>query len=155
VPTAAAVADRRRSKAVDWPRARERRAPPPDKRAACQVLLVDDDVNFVETFGPLLEKAGFVVIAEFTHAAALGYLTSHTPDVLITDLRLGDADGWSLARYARRYQPSLPVIVVTGWSYMIESDEEFGRIPVFLKPFDPDEVIDYLQSTLPGCFDRG
>ena len=36
-----------------------------------EVLLVDDDVTFVETFGALLRLHGYDVIAEFTLPAAL------------------------------------------------------------------------------------
>ena len=111
-----------------------------------EVLLVDDDVTFVETFGALLRLHGYDVIAEFTLPAALRYLSSHTPDVLITDLRLEGGDGWTLADYAAVHQPTLPVVVVTGAAYVMETDEHYGRIPVFLKPFDPDALLRYLEG---------
>ncbi len=111
-----------------------------------EVLLVDDDVTFVETFGALLRLHGYAVIAEFTLPAALRYLSSHTPDVLITDLRLEDGDGWRLADYATVHQPTLPVVVVTGAAYVMETEEHYGRIPVFLKPFDPDALLRYLEG---------
>jgi DNA-binding NtrC family response regulator len=116
-----------------------------------EVFLVDDDIGFVETLIPLLASAGFNVIAEFTYAAAHRYLSSHTPDLLVTDLRLRDGDGWTLAEYARTHQPTLPVVVVTGWSLIEERDEaHYGRIPVFLKPFDSDAFTDYLHLLLTG-----
>jgi DNA-binding NtrC family response regulator len=142
--------DRRHVPAARWPPLRERRRPLPRgiPHGTRDILLVDDDVGFVETFGALLRQAGYTVMAEFTHAAALEYLSSHTPDVLITDLRLGSADGWSLARYAKEHQPTLPILVVTGWSYVLETEELYGRVPVFLKPFEPETVINYLDSML-------
>ena len=113
-----------------------------------QVLLVDDDVTFVQTCGALLRLHGYEVIAEFTLKAGLRYLSSHTPDVLITDLRLGDGDGWELAEYATRHQPKLPVVVVTGTAYVLETEDRYGRIPVFLKPFDPEDLLRYLECVL-------
>ena len=141
-----AVTDRRRSAVAvrHWPERRGAVSSSQSRRR--EVLLVDDDPNFVETFGALLRRHGYTVIAEFTLPAALRYLSSHTPDALITDLRLGHGDGWVLARYARTHQPTLPVIVVTGWDYVVETDEHYRRIPVFLKPFDPDVVLQYLDS---------
>ena len=115
-------------------------------RLGRQVLLVDDDVGFVETFSVLLRRAGYTVIAEFTQAAALTYLSSHTPDALITDLRLGDDDGWSLTHFARKYQPSLPVIIVTGGWCEIAGDDCRSQVPIFLKPFEPDALLRYLES---------
>ena len=110
-----------------------------------EILLVDDDVTFVETFGMLLRLHGYDVIAEFTLPAALRYLSSHTPDVLITDLRLDGGDGWALADYAKVHQPTLPVVVVTGSAYVMETEEHYGRVPVFLKPFEPDDLLRYLE----------
>ena len=141
--------DRRRAASAEWPRWQERRRPvsklrPPPR----EVLLVDDDVGFIETFGALLRHEGYAVVAEFTVPNALSYLSSHTPDALITDLRFGEGDGWTLARYARTHQPTLPVIVVTGSAYVLETEEQYGRIPVFLKPFDPGALFKYLESVL-------
>jgi hypothetical protein len=42
--------------------------------------------------------------------------------------------GWALAQYAAAHQPTLPVIVVTGWAYVMDTDEHYGRVPVFLNP---------------------
>ena len=115
-----------------------------------EVLLVDDDVTFVETCGALLRLHGFDVIAEFTLQASLRYLSAHTPDVLITDLRLADGEGWVLTEYARVHQPRLPVVVITGTAYVMETEDCYGRIPVFLKPFDPDALLRYLECV---CLD--
>src|SRR4051812_39267686 len=113
----AVMIDRRRKAHQRWPSTLERRHNPPWNRPAMpEVLLVDDDIAFVETMTALLARQGFTVIAEFSHSAALGYLSTHTPDALITDLRLGDGDGWTLAQYVKINQPSLPVVVVTGWA---------------------------------------
>jgi two-component system, NtrC family, response regulator HydG len=111
-----------------------------------EVLLVDDDAGFVVTLSRFLRDADFTVIAEFTYSGALKYLTAHTPDALITDLRLGDGNGWVLAQYASTHQPSLPIIAVTGWSDLSETDLDEVRARVFLKPIDPDALLRYLHS---------
>jgi two-component system KDP operon response regulator KdpE len=112
------------------------------------VLLVDDDAAFLETFGALLTHAGYAVIAELTYAAALNHLGVDSPDVLITDLQLGEDDGWDLIRTARQFQPRLPVIVVTAWPYATDGGEDGGvaHIPIFVKPFDPRDVLGYLNA---------
>jgi DNA-binding NtrC family response regulator len=114
-----------------------------------QVLLVDDDVTFVQTFAALLRLHGYDVIAELTLRESLRYLRSHTPDVLITDLRLADGEGWALTEYASVHQPRLPVVVITGTAYVMETEHCYGRIPVFLKPFDPDALLRYLECVCP------
>jgi DNA-binding NtrC family response regulator len=136
--------EHRRSPAGTWTAVERRRARPGS--GGREVLLVDDDPGFVETLGALLRNAGLAVIAEFTHADALKYLTSHTPDVLITDLRLGNADGWDLAEYASTHQPRLPVVIVTGWASLADDAKQKTDIPIFVKPFDPDALLSYLED---------
>jgi DNA-binding NtrC family response regulator len=111
-----------------------------------EVVLVDDDEGFVETFGALLRHEGYSVATEFTLSGALRYLTNHTPDVLITDVRLGSQNGWQLAKYATQHHPDLRVIVVTALADHMDAESEYWHLPVFLKPFDPDELLKHLRS---------
>ena len=139
--------DRGRSTGSDWHPNLERQAHALyDQAGDRELLLVDDDAGFVESLSALLQGAGFAVCAEFTFPSALRYLSSHTPDALITDLHLGEADGWTLVRYATTHQPLLPVVVVTGWSWGEPAVVEDRTIPVFVKPFDPDALLAYLEA---------
>jgi CheY-like chemotaxis protein len=112
-----------------------------------QILLVDDDSGFADTLAALLHLEGFAVVTETTVAGAAAYLSDSSPDVLITDIRLKNGDGWALAKYAKRRDPTLKVIVVTGFSAACdEGDAEYWRLPVFLKPFDPDDLLAYIRA---------
>jgi DNA-binding NtrC family response regulator len=111
-----------------------------------EVVLVDDDPGFVETFSALLRHEGYSVVSRPTYAAALDYLTEHSPDVLITDIRLGGHSGWKLAKYASARKPKIRVIVVTGLADHLEAELEYWRLPVFLKPFNPDQLLEHLKS---------
>ncbi len=110
-----------------------------------EALLIDDDPGFVETLAALLRFEGYAVIPECTFHSALQYLSAHTPDILITDIAIGPSNGWELVRYANQHQPDLPVVVVTGYADLLAAKWEYFRTPVFLKPFDPDELLDYLR----------
>lgn len=114
-----------------------------------EVVVVDDDPGFVETLGALLRYEGYSVVTEMTYAAALHYLRNHTPDILITDICLGsdDDNGWRLAKYARQHRPELRIIVVTARADHLEAELEYWHLPVFLKPFDADQLIGHLRAT--------
>jgi DNA-binding NtrC family response regulator len=114
----------------------------------CEILLVDDDVGFVDTLGAVLTLAGYTVVAALTYAAALDHLGAHCPDVLITDLQLGEADGWRLVDEARQRRPLLPVLVVTAWPYPPAAPQRGPRIPVFLKPFEAEDLLRSLRSMI-------
>jgi DNA-binding response OmpR family regulator len=69
---------------------------------------------------------------------------------LITDVRLGRSSGWDLVQFVRQTHPDLPVIVVTGFHEAITEAEAVRlRVPVFLKPFEPDQLLDYVRHRLP------
>jgi DNA-binding NtrC family response regulator len=112
------------------------------------VVLVDDDSTFVETFEALLRHEGYAVEVARTASDARECMDRHPPDVLITDVRLGSQshNGWQLAKYARRRQPGIRVIVVTGFADHLEAEAEYWSVPVFLKPFDPDGLLDHLRE---------
>jgi DNA-binding NtrC family response regulator len=116
-----------------------------------EVVLVDDDEGFVETLGALLRSEGYSVVAEPTVSGALDYLASHTPDVLITDIRLGEQNGWTLAKHVTRNRPDVRVIIVTGMADQFEGELEYWTLPLFLKPFDADQLLDHLREPGPTC----
>jgi DNA-binding response OmpR family regulator len=111
-----------------------------------EILLVDDDPGFRVTLGALLTQAGYAVATEEAFEPALQYLSAHQPDLLITDLHLDGRSGWELVDYARKHQPDLPVVVVTG--FVEEWHDVAWRLgtPVFLKPFDPDGLLTFLRQ---------
>lgn len=112
------------------------------------IILVDDDPGFVETLGALLRYEGYSVASEHTYSDALRYLTDNRPDILITDVSLGsdNQNGWQLAKYARQRRPELRVIVVTARADHLDADIEYWHLPVFLKPFDADQLLHHLRA---------
>lgn len=120
----------------------------PCERPPQHVVLVDDDPTFVDTFAALLRHEGYSVETAGTVSDARDCLESHTPDVLITDIRLGSQshNGWQLAKYTKRHRPGVRVIVVTGFADHLEAEAEYWSVPVFLKPFDPDGLLDHLRE---------
>lgn len=120
----------------------------PSETPARLVVLVDDDPTFIETFGTLLRHEGYAVAVARSASEARDYLERHTPDVLITDIRLGSQSqtGWQLAKFARTRRPHVKVIVVTGFADNLEAEVEYWSVPVFLKPFDPHDLLDHLRG---------
>ena len=116
--------------------------------SAPEALLIDDDPGFVETLAMLLQLEGYTVISKSTIEAAVQYLDASTPDVLITDIAVGQSNGWELVRYAKQRNPDLHVVVVTGDADLFAAKWEYFQTPVFLKPFDPVELFDHIRQHL-------
>src|SRR4051812_34309940 len=82
--------------------------------ATLRVLLVEDHKDSRDVMSRMLRSAGFAVDAAATCGEALALGTSHTFDLLVTDLDLPDGSGWDLAERLRPALPGMVAIAVTG-----------------------------------------
>jgi DNA-binding NarL/FixJ family response regulator len=80
-----------------------------------RVVIADDHPAFRFGVRAVLEQVdGIEVVGEAADGAALVTLVNATvPDVVLTDLAMGDADGVSAIRTLARTRPDLPVIAMT------------------------------------------
>lgn len=69
----------------------------PSKR----VVVVDDDHSTLRSLECWLTDAGYDVVGSTRYEDARSYLASHTPDILLTDVRLGDFNGLQLALFVK------------------------------------------------------
>ena len=80
------------------------------------VLVVDDDQAVRELLSKALDSAGYLTDLAADADSALARLSEKGFDLLITDLKMPGHDGLWLIRKARATFPTLPVIVITGYS---------------------------------------
>jgi DNA-binding NarL/FixJ family response regulator len=79
-----------------------------------RVLIVDDNRAFRLAARQLLERAGFVVVAEAEDGnGAVPEAKTHRPDVAIVDLQLPDIDGFEVAERLLALDPALHVILTS------------------------------------------
>ncbi len=82
-----------------------------------RVVLVDDSVDLLTSFGALLTLEGAHVDSFDTAEAALKRLRDADADLLISDLGMPDMDGYELIKQVRKHPKlaSLPAIALTGY----------------------------------------
>jgi signal transduction histidine kinase/CheY-like chemotaxis protein len=113
---------------------------------ARRVLVVDDESSLAGLVAAWVEETGAVVRVATSPADALGLADSFRPDVLVTDIRLGDADldGVEVAARVTMLLPDVAVILMTGYSdRMTEAQQVGGR--VLAKPFTKVELHEALR----------
>jgi CheY-like chemotaxis protein len=127
-------------------------APPTEPDVTGTVLVVDDDEGVAGVAASLLEDCGFEVRLAYRARAALDLLRSDGPvDLLFSDIVMPDGmDGIALAQEVRRLQPSLPILLTTGYSDVLaDGRAELQGFPVLAKPYKAAElrqgVIDLLR----------
>ena len=109
-----------------------------------KVLVVEDDPFVREMAVTGLEDVGFEVTQAASGGQALGLLQAGIAiDVLLTDIRLPGADGWTVAKAYRERFPDLPVLYVTGYA------ERMQPVPggiILSKPYRMAQVIGILET---------
>jgi DNA-binding response OmpR family regulator len=114
------------------------------------VLVVDDDPDVRELVVDTLEEGGFVSAVASTSEEAIILLKDGNFRVLILDVGFGSdhVKGWAVARRARAYSPSLPVIYITGGSSDDWSIEGVPNSVLLSKPFAPAQLLTAIAQLL-------
>ena len=116
------------------------------------ILLVDDDraVRFIAT--RTLEEAGYLVVETGDGVEALTYFLADPDrfDALVTDIVMPRIPGTLLAARVRAARPSLPILLMSGYSpaEMLDHGVEAPHTYVVPKPFDPDQLLAAVQRIL-------
>ena len=117
---------------------------------ALSVLLVDDDELVRFATSEMLADLGHATIRAASGAEALQAIRQHAAfDLLLTDYLMPGMTGVELARIARITQPSLPVLLMTGYANIKEV--EGGGLPRLAKPFSTHELSSLIGETLAGA----
>jgi len=78
------------------------------------VLIVDDDMEFVKLYSLFLRNKGLSVTAAYSAAEALELLKKAAPDVVVLDVMMEHFDsGFNVSRLIKEKHPTLPVILMT------------------------------------------
>ncbi len=117
-----------------------------------RLLVVDDDVQFLETLGRALESRHILVTTLHRGDLAAEEFTKGMIDytALISDVNLYDMTGLELARRLRVSHPDFPVILMSG---LDETEEvarecEQGTLQFLRKPFSMQSLMDALDAAL-------
>ncbi|MGD0231014.1 MAG: response regulator [Syntrophorhabdales bacterium] len=116
-----------------------------EKRDHIEILVVEDSPTQAEELKFILEKRGFEVSVASHGKAALAFLRTHKPDIVITDIIMPEMDGYELCRQMG-LDPSLadiPVILVTALSdpTNVLRGIEVGANNFITKPYDEGHLV--------------
>lgn len=112
-----------------------------------RILCVDDEPHVVTLKCAILEAAGHVVTPSTSAKEAIQKLQENAYDAVVTDWRLGDADGRAVVQAAKNHS-STPVVVVSG--YVAEAFQAAEPLAdLYLeKPVNPEELVTIVNELL-------
>jgi K+-sensing histidine kinase KdpD len=114
------------------------------------ILVVDDDLDFLEIIKRILEKKGYAVGAAPSAKEALERLNEHFYNVTILDISLPDADGTELLSGILEMQPDNIAIMLTGHSSMQNAIKSLNRgaFAYLEKPLDTANLLSVIDRGL-------
>jgi len=121
-----------------------------------KVMLVEDD----ESISRLLKEAVSDSFNTFLIAKdgldGIAQFKKLKPDIVITDIMMPRMSGLEMAQELRKIDPDIHIIVLSAFSEKekLLSAIDIGINKYFLKPFDIDEFLDYIQNITPKLSNR-
>ena len=117
-----------------------------------RILFIDDEADLVDIARQMLSRLGFMVTATTSASEALELFRSDPTrfDLIITDQTMPEITGFELAREVLRIRPDIPLILSTGFSETISSDEAkaAGIREFIMKPISKRELIEVIHRAL-------
>ena len=114
-----------------------------------KILIIDDDVEFVNMLKIILRKAGFDVAGAYDHQAALQKCREVNPNIILLDILMPEIDGWGIFQKLRQLTKS-PVIFVSAAPFQenIVKGFDIGAEDFIAKPFNNPELIARIKRVL-------
>ncbi len=116
------------------------------------ILVVDAHSDIRAVLSDMLRHEGYRVKAVGSGAEGLRQVMQEHYEVALLDIRLPDLDGPSVLRVMRELDPSLPIIVLTGYA-AVENTMKTGVKSAFAhltKPYNQEEIKTILRRAVGG-----
>jgi CheY-like chemotaxis protein len=127
------------------------------------ILIVDDEPTFLQLLVTSLQTSlpDFNVLAAENGRKALKVLKSKAVDLLVTDLKMPEMDGFELLAYLNSHLPSIPTIAMSAYGTpdVEERVQGLGTLRFLSKPLDfsmaAEAISDGLKGASSGGFVKG
>ncbi len=129
-----------------------------DNKNEKKVLVIDDDMDFIEVNKAILEEGGYSVSYALNGEDGLTKALNERPNLIVLDVMMSTIDeGFDIARRLRKNPDtrSIPLIMLTainqkaGFPWKYDKDETWLPVDIFLeKPLKSNELLENVQRLL-------
>lgn len=116
-----------------------------------KVLIVDDQYGIRALLKEILQTAGYRTCEAANGVQALSMVENEDPDLALLDMKIPGMSGLEILKHIREKSNDLKVVIMTAYGEieMIEEAERNGALTHFSKPFDIDDILDFIKKELP------
>jgi DNA-binding response OmpR family regulator len=116
------------------------------------ILVIDDDLDIVDSVEVILTKNGFEVVKAMSGADGIEAATSHNPDLILCDMMMERVDsGSKVAEELRKKNMKVPIFLLSSIGNATASNIEIDKLGfngVFQKPVDPSRLVSTIKKVL-------
>ena len=116
-----------------------------------KVLVVEDDATLRQALCDTIKFGGYEAVEASSGVDALGKLSNHGVDMVISDVQMDHMDGRELLRKVRVTNPELPFVIITAHGSVegaVDAMRE-GATDYLLKPFEAEVLLDMVSRMEP------
>jgi len=117
-------------------------------------LLVEDEEELIKIVETYFHDEGFDVRVALSAENALALLSSFTPDIIVSDVKMGRMDGFQFLEVIRKMPlvKNVPLIFLTIMDdrTSVERAAKLGASGYMTKPFDVEELHEKIREVLSG-----
>lgn len=115
-----------------------------------KILIVEDDTSLLDLYRIVFHREGFETVTACNGKDAWNILETEHIDLIITDIMMPEMDGFELVKSLRKWNPSIPILMVTAKDDFPSKNTGFslGTDDYMTKPIDFDEMILRVKALL-------
>jgi len=120
-----------------------------------KILIIDDDLDTIETTGALLEYEGFEIHSAETVESGIEMIEKVSPDLILLDIMFPEKKtrGFEAATEIKEKYPDLPIFALTAINreYAFDFAKEDIKAEEFInKPVETDKLIQLIKQYVGG-----
>ncbi len=113
-----------------------------------KILLVEDEVKLAMLLKNAIGDSFYSFHISPNGEDGLAMFKTLSPDIVITDIMMPRMNGLEMSKEIRVLNEDIPIIILSAFS---ETDKflnaiDIGVVKYLIKPFDPDELLEYISS---------
>lgn len=117
-----------------------------------KILIADDNSFIRNSTCYALKREGYIIYEAETGQAAIDQAVKHVPDIIIMDLLMPVMNGFDAIENIRQFPDlkDIPIVLITAHATKehVLKGTKLGVVAFLVKPFNLDELIGLIQSTI-------
>jgi DNA-binding response OmpR family regulator len=113
-----------------------------------RVLFVEDEQKLSQLLKNAIGDNFFQFVQAYDGQEGLAMYEKIKPDIVITDINMPKMSGLTMAKKIKAIDKSVPIIILSAFSEKekLLNAIDVGVVKYLIKPFDPDELLEYIIS---------